>query len=241
MIAAQAPVSVFATLDSTNEEAKRSAEAGDFGPRWILAGVQTAGRGRRGRSWESPAGALFATYLGSTPAPPQHLALLGFAAGLAVAEALDAAGAPGARLKWPNDVLLYGGKVAGVLLESSQRPGGGQWFALGIGVNLAAAPVGLDRPASGAGASVSPEAFLGLLAGALARHAGMLEHGDFQALRTAWLERAHGLGAMVSTQVNGAQVSGVFADLDPDGALALDTVQGRVRIGAGEIYFPAEQ
>jgi BirA family biotin operon repressor/biotin-[acetyl-CoA-carboxylase] ligase len=163
---------------------------------------------------------------------------MGFAAAVAVAQTLDGAGAPGARLKWPNDVLLHGGKVGGILLESSALPGGGHWFALGIGVNLRGAPEGLDRPVSGALLGLAPEDFLARLSPVLGQHAAPLAAGDFSALRRAWLARAQGLGEVVSTQVNGAAVTGVFADLDPDGALALDTGAGRVRINAGEIYFP---
>jgi BirA family transcriptional regulator, biotin operon repressor / biotin---[acetyl-CoA-carboxylase] ligase len=238
VIEAGAPVFTFASLDSTNEEAKRRAEAGDCGPCWLLALTQTAGRGRRGRSWESAHGALFATYLGHSAAPPQHIAWLGFAAAVAVAQALAQAGVAGAQLKWPNDVLLHGGKVGGVLLESSRMPGGGHWFALGIGVNLAAAPVGLDRAVSGAGAALAPEGFLQTLAGRLGPLSKPLNDGDFSALRTVWLGLAAGLGQAVTTQVNGETLNGMFADLDADGALALDTAQGRVRITAGEIYFP---
>jgi BirA family biotin operon repressor/biotin-[acetyl-CoA-carboxylase] ligase len=237
VIEAGAPVLTFGALDSTNEEAKRRAQGGQYGPCWLMAHQQTAGRGRRGRTWESAEGALFATYLGHTSASPSCLALLGFAAAVAVAECLDSVGATGARLKWPNDVFLHGGKVAGVLLESSARPGGGLWFALGIGVNAGAAPIGLDRPVSGAGSALAPLAMLDRIADRLAPLAAPLPLGDFTKVREAWLSRAAGLGEPVHTQLNGETISGTFADLEADGALALDTAHGRVRITAGEVFF----
>lgn len=240
VVRAGVPHVVFETLDSTNEEARRRAEAGDLGPTWLMARSQTAGRGRRGRRWESPAGALFATYLGTTSLPPQRLALLSFAAAVAVAETLETIGCTNARLKWPNDVLLPAGKIAGILLESSPMRPGKAWFALGIGVNLHAAPQGLNQPTAGAAAAVSPEAFLDLAGPRIASWSAFLEEGTFAPLREAWLARAYGLGQQVTTQQAGKELTGTFADLDPDGALLLDTGEQTMRITAGEVHFPAQ-
>ena len=136
-----------ASLDSTNSEALRLARAGERGPLWIVARDQTAGRGRRGREWVSAAGNLAASLLFTSSVAPAVAATLGFVASLAVCETCRAL-APGPifALKWPNDVLANGGKVAGLLLESEAQ-GGALAIVVGIGVNLASAPEGMPFPA----------------------------------------------------------------------------------------------
>ncbi len=161
------------TVDSTNAEARRRAEAGETGPLWITARRQTAGRGRRGRAWETGAGNLAATLLTTTAKPPAEAAEIAFVAALAVAD-LALAQVPDAlvRLKWPNDVLVDGRKVSGILIESGMRPDGRLWLAIGVGVNLKSAPVAADRPATtladhlraDVAAPLSPDAALEALA-----------------------------------------------------------------------------
>ena len=135
------PIIAFDEIDSTNAEARRRAESGEAGPLWITAALQTAGRGRRGREWETPVGNLAATCLFVTDRAPAEAAQVSFVAALAVFD-LARAIAPSARiaLKWPNDLLVEGGKAAGILVESGPRAGGGLWLAVGIGVNLVYAP-----------------------------------------------------------------------------------------------------
>ena len=141
----------YENLDSTNEEARRLAEAGEAGPLWIVACEQSAGRGRRGREWVSSRGNLFATLLLRPGRAADVCAQLSFVAALATGDAV-ASFAPSARiaLKWPNDVLLDGHKVAGILLESAGSAGGCavEWLAVGIGMNLANYPAGTDMPAT---------------------------------------------------------------------------------------------
>src|SRR5262249_38944242 len=151
-------------IDSTMLEARRRAERGELAPVWLLARRQTAGRGRRGRVWSSIDGNLMATYFGPNTRAPADLALVGFAAGLACAETLEGYLAGGrVTLKWPNDVFIDGAKAAGLMLDS-----GAGWMALGVGVNLAGSPEGLDQKImslAAAGARVpTPEAFLKTLA-----------------------------------------------------------------------------
>src|SRR5262245_20470529 len=126
------PVLRFDEIDSTNEEARRRAVAGDTGPAWLVARGQSAGRGRVGRRWESPPGNLFATALLSYPRGASEAALASFAAGLAVIDAVQATGADISmlRLKWPNDVLAGGAKLSGILIETGST-GGGLWMAAG--------------------------------------------------------------------------------------------------------------
>src|SRR5690349_9275296 len=142
------PIEALDEIDSTNAEARRRAEAGDSGPVWITAERQTAGRGRRGRSWETGKGNLAATLLCVTQKPPVEAAQVSFVAALAVAD-LAAAFVPAAlvSLKWPNDPMIAGRKASGILVESGPHPGGGLWLAIGIGVNLATPPLSPERPA----------------------------------------------------------------------------------------------
>jgi BirA family biotin operon repressor/biotin-[acetyl-CoA-carboxylase] ligase len=229
---------VVEEIDSTNAEAFRRIEAGDHGPGVVLGLSQTGGRGRRGRRWESAKGGLYFTYYATTMAPLRTLSLVGFVAALAVADVVRDAGAEMVRLKWPNDVLLDGAKLSGILLESSAMPGGGAWFALGIGINLAAAPQGLDQATAGLNRAMTPEEGAQRLMARLVHWGDRLEAEGFEPLRQAWLSQAHGLGEAVNAAAGAGRVEGAFVDLDADGALLLDTPTGRMRITAGEVFFP---
>lgn len=144
-----APLVILDEIDSTNAEARRLAEAGEAGPRWIVARRQTAGRGRRGRKWETEQGNLAATLLITTPKSAAEAAQATFVAALAVADLLDVFVSPAlVSIKWPNDVLLDGVKVSGILVESGAHANGDLWLAVGIGVNLAHAPDDTERGAT---------------------------------------------------------------------------------------------
>jgi BirA family transcriptional regulator, biotin operon repressor / biotin---[acetyl-CoA-carboxylase] ligase len=236
---------IHEALDSTNAEALRRAAAGATGPLWILARAQTAARGRRGRAWSAPPGNFGASML---LRPPGALALRSFAAALGLFDAMVAVtGRPELfALKWPNDVLLAGGKLAGILLESG--PGG--TLVVGIGVNLAAAPEpealepGAVRPVSLRGATgiaIAPEEFLDLLAPAFDVWERRLLAEGFPPLRAAWLARATRLGEEIVARLPGRAVTGRFETVDESGALVLATASGRVALPAAEIhFFPAE-
>lgn len=233
----------MASVDSTLSEAARIAH--DLaGPEWILALQQTAARGRRGRSWAMPAGNFAATLVLPLREPPGQAALRSFVMSLALREACVAvSGREGAfALKWPNDVLLKGGKVAGILLESL----GGSHLALGVGVNLATAPKASDvepdalRPValrSELGVDVTPNAFLDLLAQAYARHEDQFRTFGFAPIRTAWLQHAAKLGEVIIARTMRETYEGTFADVDANGQLVLETAKGRVTIPAGDVYF----
>ena len=221
-------------LDSTNSEARRLAEAGERGPVWITAERQTAGRGRRGRAWEQGTGNLAATLLLH---PPGDFAQLSFAAALAVAEMAEAF-APKAAItvKWPNDVLADGKKIAGILLESG--PG---WLAIGIGVNLVSHPEGTEFPAAALAqlgiAPPSSQEALALLAARFAHWYDAWMNQGFETLRAAWLARAEGLGAPIRARLPHETRHGLFEGIDAHGALLLNE-QGQVRaITAGEVFF----
>jgi BirA family biotin operon repressor/biotin-[acetyl-CoA-carboxylase] ligase len=240
---------VHAELDSTNDEALRRAAAGEAGPLWLLARAQTAARGRRGRAWSTLPGNLAATLLMRPPGPPALAALRSFAAALALHDALvQATGRPQLfALKWPNDVLLAGAKLAGILLETG--PGAAPALAIGFGVNLAAAPdaaslePGAVPPVSlraATGVAMTPDEFLDLLAPAFAHWERRLSGEGFAPLRAAWLARAARLGEPVTARLPGRSVSGRFETIDPSGALVLATATGRVLLPAAELHFAGD-
>jgi BirA family biotin operon repressor/biotin-[acetyl-CoA-carboxylase] ligase len=233
-------------VGSTNAEAFARARVGERGPLWITARRQTAGRGRRGRAWVSEPGNLYASLLLSDPAPPQRAAELSLVAALAVHDALAERAAilgPRLKLKWPNDVLCDGAKLAGILVEAESLPGGPLTVVIGPGVNCAHHPVDTSYPATSlaaAGVLVAPESLMQTLIGTMARRLAQWDRGaNFAAIRAAWLKRAAGLGAPVRVQLPEREVEGVAETLDETGRLVLRLADGsRERIAAGEM-FPA--
>lgn len=231
-------------IASTSDEAKRLAAEGAAAGTLVWARVQTAGRGRQGKDWVSPAGNFYASLILRPAVPVATAAQLGFVAALAVADSCLAL-APDAAisLKWPNDVLLAGRKLAGLLLESQSRGDGSlDWLVLGVGINLATYPVEVEYPATAlaaTGADADAEAMLGALAVSfLAWYERWRDGAGFATIRTEWLGRAQGLNQLIRVRLPGETREGVFGGLDTDGALLLDTGTGRQRIAAGEV-FPA--
>lgn len=238
---------ILEEVDSTLNEAARIAP--DLaGPEWIMARRQTAARGRRGRVWQAPEGNLSATLVLSPDGPPAQAALRSFVASLALFDACVAVtGRPqGLALKWPNDVLLNGGKLAGILLESAGTGGLAHYLAIGIGVNLVHAPPqdGLEPGAlepvtlaSATGAAVEPEVFLAHLATAYDRIERQFRSFGFAPIRTAWLSRAARLGEPITARTSTSEVHGVFDTVDAEGNLVLITPRGRVAIPAADVFF----
>lgn len=238
---------VLGEVDSTNSEAQRLAP-GLTQPTWILARRQTSARGRRGRAWVSPEGNFAATLVMRPNGDPGKAALRSFVAALALADALETVCGPGATitLKWPNDVLLNGGKVAGILLESAGAGGQVSHLAIGIGVNLIAAPPkevveeGALPPVSVQGETgirIPPEEFLPFLAAAFARWEGQLSTYGFDPIRTAWLARAARLGQPIKARLPGETLEGTFETIADDGELVLATSQGKRHIPAADVFF----
>jgi BirA family biotin operon repressor/biotin-[acetyl-CoA-carboxylase] ligase len=236
------------SIDSTNAEAFRRAAAGQAGPLWILAGEQTAGRGRRARAWSSPRGNFHATLLLFPTEAPQDVALRSFAAALALREALARATglAAGLSLKWPNDVLLNGGKVAGILLERVAQGQGPAPLAIGIGVNLIAHPDPALMEAralppvsvlSETGLRVAPEALLARLAPAYARWEAQFRAEGFAPLRAAWLSHAARLGEPITARTGTATEDGIFDTIDEAGNLILRQGPNALAIPAAEVFF----
>ena len=209
------------------------ADAGAVEGDWLVALDQQAGRGRQGRKWLSVPG----NFCGSTlvqlrPADPTAQTL-SLAAGLALAEAVDVAltGQP-LVLKWPNDLLLAGRKVAGILLERN-----GDRIAAGFGVNLAAAPQLPDRRGASLGGKVLPEAFAPLLAASFARLLELWRQSPPELLGHAWLARAHPIGTALTVHSGADEmVSGTFDGIEADGALRIKREDGRLEIvRAGDV------
>ncbi|AHD01307.1 biotin--[acetyl-CoA-carboxylase] ligase [Leisingera methylohalidivorans] len=238
---------VLAEVDSTLNEAARI--AGQLaGPEWILALRQTQGRGRRGRDWKDPKGNFAATLVMRPQGAPDQAALRSFVAALAVYDACVAVTgrSEGLSLKWPNDVLLKGGKLAGILLESAGNGQGVNHLYVGIGVNLVETPMkewlepGAVWPVSllsETGVQVSPEEFLEALAEAFARYEQQFTTYGFEPIRTAWLERAAKLGEVITARTASSETDGTFETVDASGNLVLNTAKGRVSIPAADIYF----
>mgnify|MGYP001030447664 FL=1 len=239
---------ILITTDSTMAEAARQAAA-LAAPTWILAHTQTAGKGRRGRTWIHQNGNFAASLvLPMVRAPLPHIALRSFVAALAVRDALIAVAQHTRRwtLKWPNDVLLDGGKVAGILLESIACDTQRYHVIIGIGINLDNAPAqhrvepGACRPISfrfATGVTITPEQFLNVLAVTYAqREAEFITHG-FAPIRAAWLQCAAHLGKTVTARTATHTVTGIFQDVDTEGRLVIDTAHGRRRIAAADIFF----
>jgi BirA family biotin operon repressor/biotin-[acetyl-CoA-carboxylase] ligase len=233
----------FEEIDSTNLEARRRVEAGERGPLWLTATRQSAGRGRRGRAWLSETGNLAATLLTTTRRPPLEAAQVAFVAALAVADLADVYVPPGlVTLKWPNDTLLAGRKLSGVLVESGAIEGG-LWLAVGIGINLASAPADVERPATclaehAAGPPPTPGEAAATLARAMARRLAQWDADGFAAIAEAWTARAHGLGQRCEARLAHETVRGLAEGLDRDGALRLRADDGTVRkITAGDVFF----
>lgn len=231
----------YEEIDSTNEEARRLIAAGETGPVWLTASRQTAGRGRRGRSWETAGGNLAATLLLRPAGPQAQWAELSFAAAIAAAD-MAAALAPGARiaLKWPNDVLADGRKLAGILLETGNGPKPA--LAIGIGVNLAHHPEGTEFPATSLAAlgskPPSAEGALSLLATGFARWYEVWRADGFAPVRDAWLARAAGLGTRIRARLATEERSGMFEGIDDRGALLLNEGLGRTSVlPAADIFF----
>jgi BirA family transcriptional regulator, biotin operon repressor / biotin---[acetyl-CoA-carboxylase] ligase len=232
------------TVGSTNALALDHAKAGDEGRLWIAALKQEAGRGRRNRSWESPHGNLAATLLHIHHGDMAQVATLGFVAGLALNEALDAI-APAYKkfaLKWPNDVLGDGKKLSGILLESIALPDGALGIAVGIGVNVVAHPQETPFPATSLAAqninATAELVFLALSAAWVTLFRLWNNGSGLDAIRKRWLQHAAGLGSEIAVNHNGTVLCGRFETIDADCRIVIRDDQGLLHhITAGDVYF----
>jgi BirA family biotin operon repressor/biotin-[acetyl-CoA-carboxylase] ligase len=229
------------TLGSTNAEALRLARSGERGPLWITAKSQSAGRGRRGSIWVSPPGNLYATLLLSEPSPQAAAPQLSFVAALALHDCVSEAApqvAPALTVKWPNDLLLSGAKLAGILIEGDSEPS--FCVAIGIGVNCVSHPQDTAHPATdlaSAGAAVTPQRLFTALGAAMARRLAQWQRGQgFASIRADWLKRAAGLGQEIRVRLPERELTGRFEGLDDAGRLLLKAPGGVTAVTAGEVF-----
>jgi len=236
-------VRLYDSLGSTQDEARRLAQAGAPHGTVVTAREQTTGRGRQGRSWTSPVGNVYLSILLRPELPPTRVAELGFVAALAVADVVDAFLPSGAMLKWPNDVLVGGAKISGILVEHAEDVA-----IVGIGVNVLHVPEGAPYPVT----SLEPltrrvdarrplpqagevDAVRGVLLDAFARQFDAWTTNGFAQIRAEWLRRAHPSGTKLHVSSQVGAVEGRFAGIDDGGALLLDTTGGLRRLLAGDV------
>ncbi|QIG50870.1 biotin--[acetyl-CoA-carboxylase] ligase [Nordella sp. HKS 07] len=234
----------FEAIDSTNAEAHRLAKDGECGPLWIVADLQSQGRGRLGRHWVSEPGNLYSTFVLALQGSALTASQIGFVAALAIRDtalALLPKKAPPVTIKWPNDVQVGGAKFAGILAETVAQSNDGRIIvALGMGLNLAHAPQGTPYPVTALarhGAHATPRKALDLLDDALSQWLSVWKEGQgFAEIRANWRKDAAGLGEEFSATVNHGELRGRFEDLGDDGAMILRLTDGsRKSIHSGEV------
>jgi BirA family transcriptional regulator, biotin operon repressor / biotin---[acetyl-CoA-carboxylase] ligase len=235
---------LYDSIGSTNDEAKRLARDGAPAGTLVWALEQTNGRGRRGRAWASPRGNLYASLIWRPDCPASRAAQLGFVAALAVGRALGTI-VPGVGLiacKWPNDVLVNGRKVAGILLETElDATGMPRFLVVGVGVNLASSPRNTEFPATsvvdeGLGA-IPPEVMLEQFVQHFQSWELRWHTEGFAPVRAAWLAAsAISPGEPVRARLDTAILQGRFLDIDEDGGLLLELAGERRSISAGDVF-----
>lgn len=234
----------FEAIDSTNAEAHRLAADGERGPLWIVADVQSQGRGRLGRQWVSEPGNLYSTFVFTFQGTALTASQVGFVAALAIRDtalALLPKKAPPVMIKWPNDVQLGGAKLSGILVETVAQTNDGRiTVAIGMGLNLAHAPEGTPYPTAALarhGVSVTPREGLDVLDGSLSYWLSVWQEGrGFAAIRESWLKDASGLGQEFTATVNNSEIRGRFESLGEDGAMILALADGSLKsIHSGEV------
>jgi BirA family biotin operon repressor/biotin-[acetyl-CoA-carboxylase] ligase len=242
-------------VDSTNDEAKRLVAEGERGPLWIVAGRQSRGRGRLGRRWISTPGNLHASLIVSGGFAPRLAPPLGFVAGVALIEAVRQASGLKDRLamKWPNDLLLDGGKLAGVLLEGvpvatgDSRSPSECVVIIGIGVNCASAPQDLPYAARalsdiGAGAPTAAQLFAPLTDAFVAALDLWAGGEGFAAIREKWLGAAAGLGQPVHVVLAPEEeLRGRFQTIDARGRMVVATAEGERVVDAGDVFLAHDE
>lgn len=226
---------------STNDEAMALARSGEPSGLWVLAGEQAQGRGRQGRPWASPRGNFHGSVLLVQPCAPRFAPQLGFVAGVSLLAALRSLSpqAPLA-LKWPNDVLCGGAKLAGVLVEGATLSRGVFVCVIGFGVNLMAAPQGLPYRATHlaeVGVTQTPADFLPRLSDALTQNLELWRAGEqFSVIRRDWLSGAYGLGKPIEARTQKGSMGGIFETIDEHGRLIISTALGNVTVEAADVF-----
>jgi BirA family biotin operon repressor/biotin-[acetyl-CoA-carboxylase] ligase len=236
----------FESCDSTNSMATRYARRGDAGPVWIVAGSQTAGRGRKGRQWASTNGNLFTSLMFRPALSLPQLSALPYVVALGIRDAFVAVGCKtvNVKCKWPNDVLLNGKKAAGVLIESSAK-GNGQLdhLTIGIGVNLEGSPSNAIFPATSCfeetGKLYTPREFLVALAATMKSRIDSWDVKNFSEIKSEWLANAWGMGSTRRVNTAADCFDAELVTLDDEGGLIVRLENGDKRTIVTADIFPA--
>ena len=236
---------LHAVLPSTSDLCRTLAARGEPAGLAVLAQRQSAGRGSRGRGWTTPAGNLALSVLLRPNLPAREAAQISLLAGVAVAEAVahflpDVADLA---LKWPNDVLLGGAKLAGILIETHGVDGRLDWLVAGIGVNLAHAPTVPGRATAALAQrrlAPPPEAFAAVLLDRLGHWLAVQQGHGFASVRAAWLDHALPVASAMTIKLGDQIVAGAFMGLGEDGSLLLQTATGPRHFTAGDVLLPME-
>lgn len=235
----------FETLGSTQDKAKQFLAEGKYPlPFAIQADIQTAARGRSGNTWTSLQGNLFATLVvdvGKIPA--RYAGQYSFLTAVALMEILQDAGIEMARNKWPNDILVDGKKIAGILLESDLNADGTlNALMIGVGVNLACAPDGAVALADLTGKAHLPRDILNQFLKSMDGNLQVLQKEGFPPIRTKWLGRAFGIGTEIRVRLPRETFHAEFTGVDEDGALQVKCKDGQMRsIHSGDVFFEQKE
>ena len=229
---------------STNTECLARARAGDEGNLWITAVRQTGGRGRRGRTWVSDPGNLYASLLLINASPISEISSLPLAVSLAVHSAIRSVlpNPETVKVKWPNDVLINGKKTSGILLEAETLPEGRHALVIGCGINIQSRPDNPLYPSTCLaveGASVSSEELFARLYSAMADILAIWDRGrGIGEITSMWRNVAIGIGEKVTVNFADHSISGIFSGIDDKGYLLLDTGNGPAQaVAAGDVFF----
>ncbi len=232
----------FLSIDSTNKEAIRKLEQGDASGLWITSSEQTLGRGRSGRDWVSKPGNLYCSLIQKVGDDIQKSAQLSFVASLAVRDTIcEFVESDLVKCKWPNDILISGKKISGILLESYQDKQGWNYMIIGIGINVAHHPDKMLYDATHINEQVEHifshvDVFF-ILTHKMSKRIGGWQKNGFDHIRSCWLDHASALGERISVRLPNEQFEGRFVDLDASGALMLD-MDGEIKhIHSGDVFF----
>ena len=232
-------------VGSTNTEALQKASEGDPGQLWVTASEQITGKARRGREWVSKPGNLYASLLLIEPAEAEALASLPLAISLALHKAVVSAcpeTQQDLKIKWPNDLLLGGKKLSGILLEAARDTHGRLAVVVGCGINCQHFPDNPLYPATSIkefGIALEPQDLFAHLAREMAEALRIWAGGaGFSIIRREWLDRAVGIGQPIIARMPDAEIHGRFVDIDAEGFLLLqDEHNAILNISAADIFF----
>lgn len=235
----------FLSIDSTNKEALRQIKNGAGSGLWITASEQIGGRGRGGREWVSKPGSLYSSLIYDTGKSLCHSAQLSFVTSLAVRETVAAfVSTDDVKCKWPNDVLVDGAKISGILLETYTKSGEKNLMIIGIGINVSHHPDHTLYRAThineNVPVEVTPNDVFGVLADKMAKWLNIWQEKGFSVIREEWLKSAKGQGDMIKVRLPDQELNGRFVDLDSQGALMLDMDSEIKLIHSGDVFFPNE-